>query len=478
MEFVRWRSMAFGLVGAMALLLVSAACIDEPLQAFTQQLVPPPGVAASHELGNRRVIVNLESVEQDVEIAPGVKYTTWTFNGSVPGPIIRARVGDTVEVHLKNAASNVSAHNIDLHAVTGPGGGAGVTTVLPGEEKAFEFKATTPGLFVYHCAAGIVADHIANGMYGAILIEPAGGLPKVDHEFYIGQSEFYTPGDVGAPGEQPMDMDKLMQEDPTYVVFNGNTKSLIGDKALQAKVGETVRLYVANGGPNLISSFHVIGEIFDKAWAYGGLTSSPEVGVQTVLIPPGGAAIVEFKVDVPGDYKLVDHSVSRLSKGAVGTLHVEGPANPELFNSLSGVPAAQAGGHDMGTMTATATASTPAPTTAAPTATPTAAATSSGGAAGATAVAMKDNVFETTTLTAKLGQKVTYDVTNDGKVPHNMRIAAADGNYDSPESVVSVPEIISGGKKGTITWTPSKAGTYKFRCDLHPDQMTGTITVQ
>jgi nitrite reductase (NO-forming) len=467
-------------VGGAALLLIGSACVSEPIPAFTQDLVPPPGIPADHALGNQRVIVNLTSVEQDVEIAPGVKYNTWTFNGSVPGPMIRARVGDTVQVNLSNPATNVNSHNIDLHAVTGPGGGAGVTTVLPGETKSFEFKATTAGLFVYHCAAGIVADHIANGMYGAILIEPSGGLPKVDHEFYIGQSEFYTPGATGDQGQQTMDMDKLMSEDPTYVVFNGNTKSLIGDKALQAKVGETVRLYVANGGPNLISSFHVIGEIFDKAWSYGGLTSPPELGLQTVLVPPGGAAITEFKVDVPGDYKLVDHAIIRVSKGAVGTLHVTGPDNPEMFKSLSGVTGAQAGGHDMSGMTPVATATTPpaAATTAAPSPTATTPAGTAPANGDSNKVAMKDNVFETPTLTAKLGQKIVYNVTNDGKVPHNMRIAAADGNFDSPESVVSAPEIVSAGKAATVTFTPTKAGTYKFRCDLHPDQMTGTITVQ
>jgi nitrite reductase (NO-forming) len=477
---ISWRSVAFTVAAAM-LLVLGAACTDDPLSVSEPTLVPPPGVPAGHELGNQRVVVHLESVEASTEIAPGVTYTTWTFNGSVPGAMLRARVGDTLEIHLKNPASNTASHNIDLHAATGPGGGAGVSTVAPGEEKAFEFKATTPGLFVYHCAAGIVADHIANGMYGGILIEPASGLPKVDHEFYVGQSEFYTTGNTGDAGAQSLDFDKLMAEDPTYVVFNGNTKSLIGDKALHAKVGETVRIYVANGGPNYISSFHVIGEIFDKAWASGTLKSEPDLGVQTVLVAPGGAAIVEFKVDVPGDYKLVDHAISRVSKGAVGTLHVDGPENPSLFKSLSGVTGAAAGGHDMGTTApATTATATAAATTAVPTASPTAAATTApaNGATGAVAFSMKDNTFPVSKLTAKVGEKLTLNITNEGAVPHNVRIAGADGKYDAKDSVVSSPEIITAKKTGTLTWTPPKAGTYKFQCDLHPDQMTGTITVQ
>ena len=467
---IQFRRMLLPLLAALPLASVAIACTNEPVPTFVEALVAPPGVPAGHARGKTHVVVNLEAVELTAEVAPGVTYTQWTFNGTVPGPMIRARVGDTVEVRLKNNAKSISTHDIDLHAVNGPGGGAGVTTVAPGEEKAFGFLAKAPGLFVYHCAAGIVADHIANGMYGAILIEPAIGLPIVDHEFYIGQSEFYTSGDTGAKGQQDLDMTKLLNEEPTYVVFNGNTKSLIGDKALQAKVGETVRLYVANGGPNLISSFHVIGEIFDEAWDYGTLSSPPLKDVQTVLVPPGGATITQFKVDVPGDYKLVDHSIIRVSKGAVGTLRVEGPNDPKTFSSLTGVTGAAATGRDM-------SGTTPAPAAATATTRPTAASTAPP-TTGNPQVSMKDNLFAQVNYSARAGQKVTFDVSNDGKAPHNMRIAQADGNYDGPNSVVTDPEIVNAGKKATLSFTPATTGTYKFRCDLHPDQMIGTITVQ
>lgn len=449
------------------------ACTDEPLPTIEEPLVAPPGVPAGRGRGEARVVVNLEAVEQVSEVAPGVTYTQWTFNGTVPGPMIRARVGDTVEVRLRNSAKSTSTHDIDLHAVNGPGGGAAVTSVAPGEEKAFEFQAKAPGLFAYHCAAGIVADHIANGMFGAILIEQAAiSLPRVDREFYIGQSEFYTTGDTGVKGSQDLDFTKLMNEQPTYVVFNGNTTSLIGNNALQAKVGETVRLYVVNGGPNLTSSFHVIGEIFDEAWNYGTLSSPPLKDVQTILVPPGGATIVQFKVDVPGDYKLVDHAIIRVSKGAVGTLHVEGAADRKTFRSLSGVGGAAAGGHDMPTGTpAPGTAATKTPAGSAAVGTPVA-------SSGNLQVSMKDNFFAPTSYTATVGQTAKFDLSNDGKLPHNMRIAQADGSFDGPKSVVSEPEIINLGKKGSLSFTPATAGTYRFRCDIHPDQMTGTITVK
>jgi nitrite reductase (NO-forming) len=462
-----FRLAGLWLLAAVLVAFGAIACGDDPLADAEAQLLAPPNVPPSPNRTPSHVVVNLETIEKQVEIAPGVQYTVWTFNGSVPGPMIRVKVGDTVEVHLKNSTTSTMTHNIDLHAVNGPGGGAGATSVAPGEEKVFSFKALAPGFYVYHCAAGIVADHIANGMYGGILVEPSGGLEHVDHEYYVGQSEFYTTGDTNAKGMQEMDMAKLLAEDPTYVVFNGNTKALIGDNALKAKVGDTVRIYVANGGPNLISSFHVIGEIFDRVWEYGAF-NRPLENVQTVLVPPGGSAVVQFTVNVPGDYKLVDHALSRASKGGVGTLHVEGAANPRIFQVGSGVIGADT--HDM-------SATTPKP---AATATATATATTAGAAPvnGTIEVAMKDNLFEPKTISLKAGQTVTFNLTNQGKVIHNMRIADATGNYDGKESVVSDPELVGAGKTGTLKWTaPAKAGVYKFRCDVHPDQMTGTITV-
>jgi nitrite reductase (NO-forming) len=276
----------------------------------------------------KKVIVKLETTEIETEIADGQKYTFWTFNNTVPGSFIRVREGDEVELQLKNAANSVMPHNIDLHAVNGPGGGAEATFAAPGKEATFTFKALNPGLYVYHCAAPPVPMHIGNGMYGLILVEPAGGLKKVDREYYIMQGEFYTK--MGKNGTLEFDNDKAVAENPDYVLFNGKKGSMLGANVLEAKVGETVRLFVGNGGPNLVSSFHVIGEIFDNVHLEGGSTVSHNI--QTTIIPAGGSAIVEFKVEVPGVYNIVDHSLSRtFNKGSLGQLKVVGDENAKVF---------------------------------------------------------------------------------------------------------------------------------------------------
>ncbi len=298
------------------------------------ELTAPPFVPKP--VGDRpakKLIVNMEIKEIEGEMADGVKYVYWTFGGSVPGSFIRTRVGDEVEFTLKNHPDNKLPHNIDLHAVTGPGGGAASSLVAPGHEKTFNFKCINPGLYVYHCATAPVGMHIANGMYGLILVEPEGGLPPVDKEYYVMQGDFYTKGKYGEPGMQPFDMTKAVDEHADYVVFNGKVGALTGEGALTAKVGETVRIYMGNGGPNLVSSFHVIGEIFDKVHIEGG--DMINKNVQTTLIPAGGSAIVEFKVDVPGTFILVDHSIFRaFNKGAIGILKVTGEKNPKVYNKV------------------------------------------------------------------------------------------------------------------------------------------------
>jgi nitrite reductase (NO-forming) len=289
--------------------------------------VPPP----TNRNYPAKVIVELEVLEKEMPISEGVSYTFWTFGGSVPGSFIRIRQGDTVEFHLKNHPSSKMPHNIDLHGVTGPGGGAASSFTAPGHESQFTFKALNEGIYVYHCATAPVGMHVANGMYGLILVEPPGGLPKVDHEFYVMQGDFYTTGKYREKGAQPFDMEKAIDERPTYVLFNGAEGSLTGDKALTAKTNQTVRMYVGNGGPNLVSSFHVIGEIFDKVRYEGG--TNTQHNVQTTLIPAGGAAIVEFHTEVPGSYVMVDHSIFRaFNKGALAILKVDGPENKAIYS--------------------------------------------------------------------------------------------------------------------------------------------------
>jgi len=289
--------------------------------------VPPP----IHRKHATRMVVNLEVREVVGRLADGVEYTFWTFGGSVPGKFIRMREGDDVEFHLHNHPSNKMPHNIDLHAVTGSGGGASSSFTAPGHSSTFSFKALNRGLYVYHCATAPVGMHIANGMYGLILVEPPGGLPKVDREYYVMQSEFYTAGKAGARGLQPFSMEKAVDENPDYVVFNGSVGAMIGDKAITAKVGETVRLFVGNGGPSLASSFHVIGEILDRVHIEGG--DMVNSNLQTTLIPPGGAAIIELKCEVPGTFIMVDHAIFRtFNKGALAMLEVTGPKAPAIYS--------------------------------------------------------------------------------------------------------------------------------------------------
>ncbi|HEY9031013.1 MAG TPA: copper-containing nitrite reductase [Kangiella sp.] len=319
------------LLGLVAVGLINSAAakgLPEEQAILTSPPEVPPAIVREH---NAKVVVELETVEKVGTMADGVEYVYWSFGGTVPGSFIRVKEGDEIEFHLSNHPSSKMPHNIDLHAVTGPGGGATSSFTAPGHTSTFAFKALNPGLYVYHCATAPVGMHIANGMYGLILVEPKEGLPKVDREYYVMQGDFYTKGKYGDPGLQPFDMQKAIDEHADYVVFNGAVGSLTGDKSLKAKVGETVRLYVGNGGPNLVSSFHVIGEIFDKVYVEGG--NLVNENIQTTLVPAGGSAIVEFKVEVPGNLILVDHSIFRaFNKGALGMLAVEGKEDKTIYS--------------------------------------------------------------------------------------------------------------------------------------------------
>jgi nitrite reductase (NO-forming) len=301
---------------------------DDPISIVRDPTDLPAPIGSR---GPRRVKVDLETVEVTGKLADGATYRYWTFNQKVPGPFIRVRVGDTVEVHLKNHDDSIMMHNVDFHAVTGPGGGAKATDAAPGESRGFEFTAINPGLFVYHCAVPMAAQHIANGMYGMILVEPEGGLPKVDHEFYVMQGEIYTEQKLGSKGELTESYDKLLAERPEYFVFNGAALALAKEKPLKAKTGETVRIFFGVGGPNYTSSFHVIGEVFNRVYNLGSLTTAPMRDVQTTTVPPGGATVVDITLEVPGKFMLVDHALSRVERGLAGVLEVTGPDNPDIY---------------------------------------------------------------------------------------------------------------------------------------------------
>lgn len=297
-------------------------------------------------VGNREakeVTFDLETTEVEGRLSDGASYKFWTFNNTVPGPMMRVRVGDTVNINMKNSIESAHIHSIDLHAVTGPGGGAAVTQAAPGHTKSFSFKAMAPGLYVYHCATPMVAQHITNGMYGMILVEPEGGLSPVDREYYVMQGELYTAQRHGSSGLQEFSLDKLLDERPEHMMFNGSMDALSATHKMESNVDETIRIFFGVGGPNLVSSFHVIGEIFDRVYDQASLTSPPLTDVQTTLVPPGGATMVEFKTEYPGKYILVDHALSRAEKGLVGILTVNGDADAEIFETEEAVD--HASGH-------------------------------------------------------------------------------------------------------------------------------------
>jgi nitrite reductase (NO-forming) len=288
--------------------------------------------------------VRIDLVTEEIEgrLAEGTTFGYWTFNGKVPGPFLRVRVGDTLDVHVTNSGESSMIHSVDFHAATGPGGGAAVLQVDPGKEKSMTLKMLVPGLYVYHCATPMVAEHIANGMYGMILVEPDEGLPKVDREFYVMQGEIYTDAPFGQHGSQEFSVEKLLAERPEYFVFNGSVGALSALHPMHAKVGETVRVFFGVGGPNFTSSFHVIGTIFDKVYHLGGVLSEPLRGIQTTSVAPGGATVAEFTLKVPGRYAFVDHALARMERGLVGLLIADGPPAPDIFH---GEMAPGGGGH-------------------------------------------------------------------------------------------------------------------------------------
>ncbi len=323
------------LIGAWLCFPPGTQALDLPItqaQLTILPAVPTPTTRTSPA----KIVVNLEAKEYVGTLAQGVQYKFWSFNGTVRGPMVRVREGDTVELNLKNHADNRFPHNIDLHAANGPDGGAGATLAAPGQEGNFSFQALNPGFYLYHCASPVpnIPTHVANGMYGLILVDPQEGLPPVDQEFALLESEFYTmPGKN--KGLKEFSLEKVFAPHPDHVVFNGKVEALMGESELNARVGNTIRLYIGNMGPNGTSSFHVIGEIFNKVYVEGAIGGLINNNVQTTLIPSAGSMIVELTVDVPGPYLLVDTSISRMAKGAVGSLSVSGKDNIAIFNPMT-----------------------------------------------------------------------------------------------------------------------------------------------
>jgi len=412
-----------------------------------------------------RVVITLVTQEKLGKLADGVTYDFWTFNGTVPGPFIRLRLNQTVEMHIVNLQNSTMTHSIDSHAILGPGGGGAISQTPPGQESIFQFKAMRVGLFMYHCATPDIPTHIANGMYGLILVEPQGGLAKVDREFYIAQGEFYTLGAFGQQGFQGYSFQKADAETPDYVVFNGRVGALTGNRTLQAKVGETIRIFFLNAGPNLDSSFHVIGGILDRVYIEGSILSPPLLNVQTTLVPAGGSVMVEFTTEVPGKLTLVDHSLFRIHHGALGVINVVGASNPSVYSSIKN--ATVTGNMSMPSMNVTTTATSTIPTVGAT-------------ASNNTIVVMLNSAYLPAQLTITAGTTVTW--INKDSIGHTV----TEGDPNSPKQP-ALRAFDSSGEAGSgkaallepgqsWSYTFTTPGTYNYYCIVHP-YMTGQITV-
>ena len=312
--------------------------LDAPKKVDIERIAADPTDIPKPILRDEPTTVDVDFTTRELiaEIEPGVTFQYMTFNDQVPGPLVRTRVGDTVNLTITNHESNSMVHNVDFHAARGPGGGAEATTVEPGQTKRLRFKVTYPGAFLYHCAVPEVDYHISAGMFGIILVEPEDGLPEVDHEFYLGQQDVYTNGETGQEGHHEFDTASMVLEEPTYVLMNGEKYAITPDNygPMTVKTGETARVFFGVGGPNMLSSFHPIGSVWDEVWEQGALASEPQRYVQTTPVLPGSTSVATASFPVPGDYKLVDHALSRVAhRGALAIIRAEGAENTEIFDA-------------------------------------------------------------------------------------------------------------------------------------------------
>jgi nitrite reductase (NO-forming) len=277
--------------------------------------------------------VRLDTVHKVIELAPGVHFSAWTFGNQVPGPTVRARVGDRIRFSMTNRTDETlpgvqlmaapMMHSVDFHAaMVSPQDK--YRSIAPGQTMEFEFTLNYPGVFMYHCGTPMILEHIASGMYGAVIVEPREGYPtKVDREYMIIQSEFYAKLDpekrkvAGAP-LYVLDGDAVRKATPNYTVFNGVHNGMV-KTPLATKAGERVRLFVLNVGPSRTSSFHVVGTIFDRVWIDGNPDNQFR-GMQTVLLGSSNSAIVEFMIPENGSYIMVDHHFANASQGAIGLI--------------------------------------------------------------------------------------------------------------------------------------------------------------
>lgn len=451
-----------GVLVEVALLIIGLTWI-RPLAGDTHTGAATARTAYKVDRANGTVVdVRLEAKETVQQIAPGVKYHVWTFNGTTPGPVTRVHLGDTVRFTLTNASSIGMQHSIDFHAAMTPWD-KNYQPVDPGRTKTFDWVAMYPGVFMYHCGVPPVLQHISNGMYGAIVVEPE-DLPEA-REYVLVSSEIY-PGSKPIKGVYEGDYDRMLAADPQYVVFNG-VADQYKDAPLLARPDELIRLWVMNAGPTLTNAFHVIGAMFDSVYADGNPANVLH-GVQTYNVPPGGGAMFEMRIPEAGLYPFVSHSFAYTGLGAVGLIKIDpaAPDRPDAYPRYADSFSAgvkRAGG-------------TP---RAVPASSPTTGSADGNGASctpsGTALKASAQNVsFDSACMAAPAGKPFTITFDNqDPGVLHNVSIYAD----SSVATALFMGELISGPDTITYKVPGLKAGTYFFRCDVHP-QMNGTFVVR
>ncbi|MCB1246045.1 MAG: cupredoxin domain-containing protein, partial [Acidimicrobiia bacterium] len=404
--------------------------------------------------------VRLEVLENvcELDAANGVSIDMWGYRVEgddevvcgTPAPVLRGRVGDFVTITLINLPDNTHPHNIDFHAVTGQGGGAEKLTVAPGETASISIRLLYSGAFMYHCAYGDVPVHIAHGMYGMFIVDPEVPLPDADHEWAIMQSEWYTT-EPDANGLVDLDKDRLLNEDPNYVVFNGTVGALQGDNALQMNVGERSRIYFVNEGLNLTSNFHPIGSHWDAVYPEAATTPGNPIirGSQSTLVVAGGATIVELVGQVPMNVLLVDHALSRtFYKGALGIIAISGDENPELFQAGEAAPP------DTTDTTVAAEG-------------PTVSITKDGWVDPNNAA----DAYSPNELTVKVGTTVTW-VNNDTTM-HTVTSGTVTDNVPNSDGIFDSGFLAEGD---TFSYTFTEVGEFPYHCLPHP-WMQGTVIV-
>ena len=338
---------AASLAGCTSSTSPSATEVDDAVRQAAQTRATDTVAADPTELPDpvdrdepRTVEVELTIEEVVAQIEDGKTFRFLTYDGQVPGPMVRVRQGDRVRVTVENPPDSQMNHNTDFHAVYGTGGGSIATTAEPGGSNDERVRLEYPGAFIYHCAVPNLDQHISAGMFGMILVEPKEGLPEVDHEFYFGQHELYTDRAAGEEGHHGFDAGAMKAED----LLNGGkfAWAAANQGPLQAAVGESARVYMVTGGPNLSSNFHPIGNVWTEAYRDGAVASDPERYVQTMKVPPGSCMVGEMDLPVPERIKLVDHALSRVvRKGALAEIDVTGEERPEVFDPSPDTPAAK-----------------------------------------------------------------------------------------------------------------------------------------